>query len=372
MIRVGVNARVLGKSEVEGVIRYTRRLLDALAAREDDRSPGERKFRYLLFGVEAVPEFLREYDSVACADEPAPEHSGLRAHLWEQGTLPGAASRADVDVFHTPAGNPPLLSGVPQVTTIHDISPITHPEWFSRGYAALYRTMTPLTVRRSDRLITVSRFSRDELVAAYAHAEGKTVSVHNGQVPPETATNRSAPELGGREFLLSVGSDNPRKNLDGLLAAYRRYRERIDDPVSLVLVGPTRDIFADERVETGEGVETLGFVSEERLDRLYHQAEAFAFPSLYEGFGLPILEAMSAGTPVVTADRGAMAEVADDAACRVDPTDPEALADGIERVLHDPAYRADLVAEGHKRAATFTWERTARETSEVYRAAAKE
>ena len=369
MIRVGVNARVLGKSDLEGVIRYTRRLLDALAACEADRS-GERGFRYLLFGIEEVPEFLREYDSVTCAGEPAPEHSGPRAHLWEQATLPGAVSRSDVDVLHTPAGNPPLLAGVPQVTTVHDISPVTHPEWFSREYAALYRVLTPLTVRRSDRLITVSQFSRDELVGEYARAEGKTVSVHNGQVPPDATASDAVPRLEDRRFLLSVGSDNPRKNLDGLLAAYRLYRERVDDPVSLVLAGPTRDIFAGERVEAGEGVETLGFVSDERLGWLYHHADAFAFPSLYEGFGLPILEAMSAGTPVVTADRGAMAEVADGAACRVDPTDPDALAGGIERVLHDREYRADLVENGRSRAATFTWERTARETAEVYRAVA--
>lgn len=372
MIRVGVNARVLGKSEVEGVIRYTRRLLDALAAREADRPPGEEGFRYLLFGVDDVPGFLRGYDSVGCAGEPAPAHSGLRGHLWEQATLPRAVSRADVDVLHTPAGNPPLLSGVPQVTTIHDISPVTHPEWFSRGYAALYRTLTPLTVRRSDRLITVSRFSRDELVREYPHAEGKTVSVHNGQVPPDTPEDDAVPELEGRAFILSVGSDNPRKNLDGLLAAYRRYRERVAAPASLVLVGPTRDIFAGERVEAGDGVEALGFVPEERLDWLYRNADAFVFPSLYEGFGLPIVEAMSAGTPVVTADRGAMAEVAGGAACRVDPTDPEALAGGIERVLDDPEYRRELVADGRSRAATFTWERTARETAAVYRAAAEE
>ena len=372
MIRVGINARVLGKPEMEGVIRYTRELLDALAALEADRPPGERAFRYLLFGVDAVPDPLRGYDAIRCADEPAPTHSGPRAHLWEQTTLPRAVSRHDVDVFHTPAGNPPLGAGVPQVTTIHDISPVTHPEWFSWGYAALYRTMIPFAVRRSDRIITVSRFSRDELVAEYPRAGGKTVSVHNGHEPPDADASHSVPGLDEQPFLLSVASDNPRKNLDGLLAAYREYRERVDDPASLVLVGPTREIFAGGGVEAGDGVETLGFVSDDRLDWLYHYASAFAFPSLYEGFGLPILEAMSAGTPVVTADRGAMAEVADGAACRVDPTDVDALADGIERVLHDPAYRAEIVDRGRDRATAFTWGRTARATADVYRAAAEE
>ncbi|WP_129115507.1 glycosyltransferase family 4 protein [Halegenticoccus tardaugens] len=365
-MRVGINARALSKPNPAGVSRYTRKLVDALA-REERGSDAT----FVLFGVDAVPEGLAAHDNVESTGVPVPAHSGLRAHRWEQLELPRAIGRVDVDVFHTPAGQPPVLARVPLVTTIHDISPVVHPEWFSRSYAALYRVLTPLAVRASDRIVTVSAFARDEIVDRYPRAAGKTVAVHNGLTPPSP----DGPTVDGvrsGEFLLSVGSMNPRKNLRRLVEAYGRYREHAADPASLALVGPTKSVFADASIEPGEGVETLGFVSDEELGWLYHNAAAFVFPSLYEGFGLPILEAMSAGTPVVTADRGAMAEVAGDAACLVDPTDSDAIADGIERTLCDADARERLARRGRERAAVFTWERAARRTAEAYRSVARE
>lgn len=362
-MRVGINARNLAKPHVEGVIRYTRMLVRALAEREADR----RSVEYVLFGIDALPDELRGYDSLSSAGGPIPKHSGPRAHLWEQLVLPTLLARHDIDVFHTPSGLPPLRATVPQVTTIHDISPVTHPEWFSPWYAALYRVLTPIAVRRSDHIITVSSFARDEIVAEYPRALGKVTAVYNGVTKPSDDATTPIEELGPEPFLLFVGAANRRKNVATLLDAYRTYRSRVADPASLALVGPEGDHFARTEYDATDGVHLLGFVSDEQLAWLYHSAAAFVFPSLYEGFGLPIIESMSVGTPVITSDRGAMAEVAGDAACLVDPLDPDALTTEIERVLGDADYRERLRARGHERAGEFTWERTAERTATVYR-----
>jgi glycosyltransferase involved in cell wall biosynthesis len=364
-LHVGINARALEKPNPSGVSRYTDSLVKALAGLDRDLT-------LHLFGVRSLPPALADADAVRNAGVPAPAHSGGRAHLWEQLQLPRRLGGRDLDVFHTPAGQPPVLASLPLVTTIHDISPISHPEWFSTGYAALYRVLTPVAVRRSTRLVGVSEFTRDELVEAYPRAAGKAVAIPNGvralsesDAPPETGG-----DLDAGAFLLFVGSTNPRKNVATLLEAYRLYRQRTAEPLPLTLAGPDRDVFASADAPQVEGVRPLGFVSEEALAWLYRNAAAFVFPTLYEGFGMPILEAMGAGTPVVTSDRGAMAEVAGDAAALVDPQRPAEMADAIERVVGDEAYRERLVEAGRERAATFTWERTARETADVYREAA--
>jgi glycosyltransferase involved in cell wall biosynthesis len=319
----------------------------------------------VLFGLDETPSPLVGYDNLRVASEPAP-HSGLRAHFWEQVRLPLALSNYDLDVLHTPAGAPPLTS-VPSVATIHDISPVVHPEWFSTKYVALYRLLTAHTVRTTDRIVTVSESARDEIVARYPQARGKIVPIYNGVTPRNSAACEPVETLGGEEFFLFVGAMNPRKNLHTLIESYQQYRDRVADPIKLALAGPERDVFESEELPRVDGVQTLGFVPEPHLTWLYRNALAFVFPSLYEGFGLPVLEAMSVGTAVITSDRGAMAEVADDAALLIDPDSQGSLADALERITTNGELRTRLAAAGPARAAEFTWERAARETMRVYR-----
>ncbi|WP_251344295.1 glycosyltransferase family 4 protein [Haloplanus halophilus] len=359
MLTVGVDARVLGKPEPTGVSRYTASLLGALGDGHADDA------EFVLFGLDDRPASLDAADGLRLAPEPAP-HSGLRAHLWEQVRLPVALRRYDLDVFHAPAGAPPY-TGTPTVATIHDISPVVHPEWFSAAYGALYRLLTAHTVRTADRIVTVSGFARDEIVERYPAAAERTVPIHNGVTPRDRSAGSPVASLDGEAFLLFVGAMNPRKNLRTLVESYDRYRDRVEDPATLALAGPSREVFADGDAPRPEGVRTLGFVPESTLSWLYREATAFVFPSLYEGFGLPILEAMSAGTPVITSNRGAMAEVAGDAALLVDPERPAALADAMERVTAAKTVRDDLRRRGRVRARAFTWERAARRTMAVYR-----
>lgn len=363
MVRVGVNSRVLAKPSPGGVGRYTRRLVAELAT--VNNGYGCSPVAVGAEGVSRLPDGVK-------AEESVPDHSGPRAHIWEQVTLPRVLADKKYDVFHTPAGNPPMLSGTPLITTIHDISPITHPEWFTNSYASLYRILTPLTVRISDQIITVSKFARDEIVNTYPTAEDKITVIYNGVEPRDPADAEPVNSLKPGQFLLFVGSVNPRKNLSGLLHAYRRYRNKTANPYPLVLVGPDNGVFASTDLPTVDGVRRLGFMSERQLTWLYDTAAVFLFPSLYEGFGLPILEAMSVGTPVVTSDRGAMAEIAGNAAHLVDPTNPAAIADGIRDVLNDSEYRHILGRRGRYRASKFTWSHTARQTAELYRNVAED
>jgi glycosyltransferase involved in cell wall biosynthesis len=359
-MRVAINARVLTKPEPAGVSRYTYQLLAALAERDDD-------IDYLVFGVDDLPADLRDSPCIENAEQHPPTPSGPRVQLWEQVTLPRALRSYDVDLLHSTAGFSPIVADVPTVLTVHDISPITHREWFSRGYATLYRALTPLALRRVDRIVTISKFSQSEITEVYPWTKGRVSAVHNGLTPiPEDETER-VDGLDEGAYLLFVGSLNPRKNVARLLNAYERYRTQADDPLPLVLAGSQRDVFAAVDRSPIDDVHALGFVPDEQRNWLYHNATALLFPSLYEGFGLPIIEAMDCGIPVLTSNIGAMAEVAGDAATLVDPTDTGDIAAGIERVATDDDLRETLVEAGRNRVGAFTWASTAAEMVAIYR-----
>lgn len=358
--RVAVNCRVLAKPTRTGVGEYTVELLSALAARAE--SDG---LSYLVFGVESLPPPLSDRPAVVNADEPALAHSGPKAHLWEQFVLPRRVEDSDADLLHTPAGNAPFLGDCEKVTTVHDISPLVNPAWFSTLYATLYWVLAPGSVRASDRLITVSEFVRDELRSRYDVPSSTVHVVPNGVSTPPDGDEPTGVDVPDRYFLF-VGAHNPRKNLSTIVDAYRRYRHQVRSPAGLVLVGPPTDIFAHVDIDPVPGVQTTGYVSDEALGWFYRHALSLVFPSLYEGFGLPILEAMSAGTPVVTSNRGAMAETAGDAASLVDPTDVTAISNALVELADNERLRTDLTAAGTKRASQFSWERTAEMTARVF------
>jgi glycosyltransferase involved in cell wall biosynthesis len=355
MRNFGINARVLTKPSPGGVGRYTEQLLSELDYLAEDS---------VITAVGAAGE--TDIPDGIQTEGRAPAHSGFRAHVWEQISLKHQIDTGEFDLLHTPAGNPPVLSTTPLVTTIHDISPIINPSWFSDKYVTFYRILTPIVLRVSDRIITVSEFSKKEIIDKYDVSHREIIPIHNGVKPRTKKDGTPCPRVSPGAFLLFVGSMNPRKNLRGLIKAYSQYREQATSPLPLVLAGPSKDIFAENELDNIEGIINLGYVSEDKLTWLYTNAAVFVFPSLYEGFGLPIIEAMSVGTPVVTSDRGAMAEVAGDAAYLVDPTNVAAIGDGITRLLEDKEYRRELSERGKRRSEQFDWSKTARQTLDVY------
>jgi glycosyltransferase involved in cell wall biosynthesis len=273
------------------------------------------------------------------------------------------------DVLHAIYFLPPAV-GRPTVLTIHDISFEYFPEFFSRRSLLRDRLLIRNSAQRATKVVTISETSRRDLIDRYGLAPDRVVAIHLGVAPsfsPAAETN-SRPPLDGRPVrLLAVGALQPRKNLIRLLEAVRTIAR--DMPVVLRIIGPDgfqANAIRDKDVGSAT-VEIVGYIADEGLADAYRWADMLVYPSIYEGFGLPVIEAMSCGTPVITSTGGSLPEVAGDAAIIVDPLDVTAIANGIRQVAEDPVLAGAMRARGLARAAEFTWEATARRQLEVYR-----
>ena len=292
-----------------------------------------------------------------------PWATGVSGHLWEQLVLPRRV-RGD-SLLWSPANSGPVAVKN-QVVTIHDVSPIDHPEWFRTAFAGLFQTLVPRLVRRARRVITSSRFSRDRILEICSLDPDRVVVIYPGVDrgrfhPPlpreiqEVRLRYGLPE----PYLLAVGSRSLRKNLGVLVSAWKILRPRCPH-LGLVIVGSATHTARGADFGTPHpGIRLLGRVPDSDLPALYGAAGAFVYPSLYEGFGLPVLEAMACGTAVLASNRGGVPEAVGDAGMLFDPESPEELARGIEELLEDPTRRRDGVARGLRRARELSWERTA-------------
>jgi glycosyltransferase involved in cell wall biosynthesis len=294
-----------------------------------------------------------------------------------------SALELELDVLHDPCGIAPFvlpraLVRYARVTTVHDAVPAVYPEtqpWLTR---ATFATLVRLAGRTADAILTVSRASADDLVRHYRLPAAKVHITPNGFAPlPALAPDAVGAALDRLDveppYLLYVGALHPRKNLPRVLEAFARVRDEAPDK-RLVVVGPpswgASDVLRQVLARVGDGVTFTGFVSDTDLQALYQGTHALVFPSLYEGFGLPPLEAMGHGTPVITSNVSSLPEVVGDAALLVDPLSVDAIAGAMRRILGDAELRADLSRRGEERSRAFSWEATARGTLQVYRAVA--
>ncbi len=300
---------------------------------------------------------------------------GIRGHLWEQAVLPKIVGKS---LLWSPANTGPLT--IPrQVLTIHDIASIEHPEWFSTSFAFWYRWLTPELIKRVRRIITVSRFSRERLLALVNIDEAKVVVISNGV--DKRFYPRGAKEIAGsvRElgvpsphYILSLGALEPRKNLRRLLAAWALCSARLPEEIWLVVAGPSVSSKVFGHLEVDEippRVHFAGFVRDHSLPVLYSGALALVYVSVYEGFGLPALEAMASGTIPIVADNTALPEVVGHAGLCVNPYDIEHIADAIQRVVDDSELRATLESQAVLQSQQFNWDCTARLTWRVLKEA---
>ncbi|HKB79528.1 MAG TPA: glycosyltransferase family 1 protein [Thermoanaerobaculia bacterium] len=331
-MRIGMDCRKIGDF---GIGSYIRGLLHALAA-----LGGEE---YVAFGPAEIGGALPAGVEHVVVD--APKYS-----LRELFRIGRAADRARLDLFHAPHYVVPFLR-TPFVVTIHDLIHLRRRNPLQRVYA---QTMIGRAVRRSRRVLSVSRAVGDEIAEAFGHGD-KIAVTPNGVDPQFLAPG---PAERGRYFLF-VGNDKPHKNVERLIAAFGQLRG-----VELVLAGAE---FA--RFRGTANVTRAGFVELQRLAALYRGAIAVVQPSLEEGFGLPALEAMACGTPAITSNTPALLEVTGDAALHVDGRDVDEIAAAMRRVMDDPALRATLGARGAERARTFSWSRCAALTRDAYRSA---
>jgi glycosyltransferase involved in cell wall biosynthesis len=325
-MRVGIDVSPLAQTRA-GTARYLRALLRELPPEVDVQ-------RFGFGGDQRAATLAREL-------------------AWYPVGLPRAARRARVDVLHSTTYRAPLRGGPPVVVTVHDLAVFRRPEAFPRWTRTYGRLAVPHMIRAARRVIAVSEFTRAELVELLRVPEERI------RVIPNAVDDEFRPDgpAADGEYVLAVGTLEPRKNLDRLGEAVRRLG------VELRVVGARGwgGVSAN-----GSGVRWLGELPDDELARLYRGASCFAYPSLYEGFGIPILEAMACGAPVVTSAGGATEEVAGGAAVLVDPLDPAEIARGIEEAA---ARRDELRRLGLERARRSDWHSVASATVEVYREA---
>ncbi len=281
-------------------------------------------------------------------------------HLWEQAALPALAAARRAPLLYSPANLAPV-AWPRNALLLHDVAGLRHPEWYSRGYATWQRRVIPAVARRARAVITVSEFSRTEIAETLGLDPDAIHVIPGGvgaQFSPECDPGPAARALGlERPYVLTLATSNPRKNRSALAAAARALAA---DGVDLVAAGGARSYMRPD--PSAPEVHELGYVPEQLLPGLYAGARAFVLVSLHEGFGLPCLEAMAAGVPVVAANRAALPETCAGAALMVDPDDGRAVARAILAAVGDESRREHLRAAGLRRAAELTWDRAARAT----------
>jgi glycosyltransferase involved in cell wall biosynthesis len=331
MPTVAVDTRDASGPALRGWGRYTARLVDALRARD-----GADGLDYAFIGSSTSgPELL-----------------------WEQLAFPRILRSTGADAVHAPNCFLPLRRPCPGVVTIHDLAFEAHPEDFSRRTGWKYRTIAPRAARSAERVICVSEFTRDDVCRRYGIDPAKTTVVHSAPALP--LGDRTPPP---GPYLLAVGDLRRKKNFARLAAAFRQLHETGLEH-RLVIAGVDAGEGPAVREAAGRApIELTGYLPDDELDALMRGADALVNPSLYEGFGLVLLEAMARGVPVACARATALPETAGDAAVLFDPLDTADIAAAITTALGD---RERLAAAGRARAARFSWDATARQTAAVY------
>jgi glycosyltransferase involved in cell wall biosynthesis len=320
--------------------------------------------RYALELSRRFPDYL---DPV----RPTKSLGGTAGHLWEQLYLPSAVHGR---LLWSPNNTGPLAVER-QVCTVHDLIPIDHPEWFNIRFARWYEWLLPRLAKRVRHIIAISEFTKQRVVDLLRVKEDKVTVIPNGvdnrfcpQSSEAIESMRRALQITNKSYLLCVGSLEPRKNLLRLLEAWKIAMPRIPDKLELVVAGAPGNsrVFGTVAIASVPArVHFTGYVPEEYLPGLYAGAVAMVYPSLYEGFGLPPLEAMACGTPVVTSNGTSLPEVVGGSAVLVDPYDAASIADGIVKIASSQSLRDSLAEQSRTRAARFTWEHAAHQTLRV-------
>ncbi len=338
-----VNARFLTQ-RTTGIQRFATEITRELMALRDD----------LVLAVPHGP-----FDDAGLDRGRIVEVGRLRGHGWEQIDLPLFARRGRHPVVNLTSTGPVWYR--PQISTHHDITYVRHPESFGLRFRTLYALVVPRLIAHSARLLTVSAFSRDEIAGHFGVGPERFTVIHNGV----DDRFRPAPTERGRPYLLAVSSPNAHKNFARMMSAFAAFSPAHPD-VELRVVGTQTNSFARQRYDDAhDRVRFLGRVDDAELAALYRGALAFVFPSLYEGFGIPPIEAQQCGCPVIAARAASLPEVLGESALFVDPYDTDDLAAAMSRLVDDEPLRARLIEAGHANAARFSWRRSAERVSQV-------
>lgn len=365
-MRIGIDARLVfySKAGIGQYIIHLTRGLEALAPENDQF--------YLLQSRKDDTKIVQN-------------HNFTRTSLWtpshhrlEQSALRIELGRLGLDLLHSPDFIPPFNRNFKSVITVHDLAFLLYPQFMTKESARYYGQIDQ-AVRSTDHIIAVSQATKDDLVKLLGVPQRKITVIYEGVNPiyhpiDKTEAHAFVKETFGLEpgFLFFISTIEPRKNIPALLKAFRWLKDHRRRPEKLVLAGSKGWLFEEvdetiHKLKLENDVVLLGRVHDSEVNYLYNAAKMLVYPSFYEGFGLPPLEAMRCGTPVIVSKIKVMPEVVGDAALMVDPLDEEALGVAMDRLLEDESLRANLIEKGLKRAANFSWEQAARETLAVYR-----
>jgi glycosyltransferase involved in cell wall biosynthesis len=372
-LRIGVDYTAAIRQGA-GIGRYTRELVRALAKLEPSHD-------YVLFAAVGGQPLTDMAWPPSFQVRSVPLSDRALAILWHRLHLPLWVELATgpVDIFHSPDFVLPPVRRAKTLVTVHDLSFIRYPQCADANLRAYLNKVVPRSVHRADLVLADSQSTKGDLVELFGVEFDKIEVIYPGveerfhpiedQALLEAVRRRY--NLPPR-FILGLGTLQPRKNFTRLIKAFADLRFAISD-LRLVIVGGKgwlyEEIFATvERLGLEEKVVFPGFVADEHLPALYNLADLFVFPSLYEGFGLPPLEALACGTPVITSDASSLPEVVGEAGLMVEATDVEALAEAVRRVLEDDALREGMVAKGLEQARQFTWQKAAAKLLNLYEA----
>jgi len=319
------------------------------------------------YAHEIIRVFDHEQIPYRYVEPPESLESDSLRQLWMQGVMPFKTSKNEL--LWSPTNIGPVLKEK-QVITLHDIADQLYPEWFNDRYVQWRSLILPSLLRRVKGIITVSQYSKQTILEQFPYTEGKINVIYNG-VRLEHFYKRDAQEVKllrdkynlKHPFVITVGSLDPRKNTNRLLKAWNLISKSYSRDIELAIVGggmETFDFAIEESI--GENVRFLGYVDDEDLPGLYTASQVFIYPSLFEGFGLPVLEAMACQTPVITSNTTSLSELAQNYALTINPHTVKDIARGLEQLLTDQHRREEMSAKGYDYARKFKWSKSARKT----------
>lgn len=375
-MRIGINILVAIPSEIGGALTYVRKLIENLARIDKENE-------YFLFVAPWNQELFqvkkRNFRQIICN---VPLKALPLRILYEQTVLPILLWKNKIDVFHSVASVSPFLLFCPSVLTLHDVIPFIFPQLTPLIFRCYWNIAYKISARRAQLIIAVSHSAKKDLIK-FLDITGKKITViYHGSEQPNLEIEDEKGIIALQEkkesdapYILWVGRMYGHKNLTRLLYAYNKLIKTYQGIKHRLVLCGMKGWGYPSFIKTMEALNLQdkaifkGYVPDNELKSMYSNASLFVFPSLTEGFGFPILEAMSSGIPVVTSNYGAMAEIAGDAALLVDPYDVDEIVEAMHRVLTDENLRKDLIKKGLERASQFSWERTARETLSAYKKA---
>ncbi len=363
-MRIAVNTRLLIPGKLEGLGRFACETLKRIT-----RDHPEHEFIF-IFDRKYSEEFIFSDNIIPVIAHPQARHPVLWYLFFEWG-IPPVLKKYKADLFLSPDGWLSLRSRIPSLTVVHDLNFFYNPQWVSRLPRYYYNYFFPRYIHKANRIATVSEYSKKDISSLFNVPENKIDVVYNGvdesYHPVEAARKEKIRKeyTSGAPYFLFLGLVHPRKNLNNIILAFNQFRKTSVIDIKLLIIGSTKYMTKDTRKVFEDSlfkkdVIFIGRVSQENLNDIIASSAALVYASLFEGFGIPILEAMRCQVPVITSNTTSMPEVGGEAVCYVDPFSVESISRGMKKLISEQKYCNELIEKGRTQQVKFTWDRTAK------------